>query len=254
MNATLRAAEAATSPARYIEAQDLSGLFNQRSFQFEHNLAGNPLFSLPRLERLAQRLLEDRSQRSVRWQSSVAPVDAGWNVPIRQELDSLNEAIADLGNSGSWILLYSVQRDPEYRQLLDDLMTEIIALTGVKPEDITWQDAYVFMASPGSVTPYHIDHEASIWTAKDPAILPDTEIELYYMGDHNRAKCKEEYRHRADAYDLWAGTGVLHPTRAAHGFKNGSDFRSRLASTSACVTSTAKQRSTRSIHCFAWEG
>lgn len=51
---------------------------------------------------------------------------------------------------------------------------EIIELTGVRPEDVTWQDAYVFMASPGSVTPYHIDHEASIWTVKDPAILPDT--------------------------------------------------------------------------------
>lgn len=236
MNATLRAAEAAISPARYIEAQDLSGLFNQRSFQFQHNLAGNPLFSLPRLERLAQRLLEDRSQRSVRWQSSVSPVDAGWNVPIRQELDSLNEAIANLGNSGSWILLYSVQRDPEYRQLLDDLMAEIIALTGVKPDDVTWQDAYVFMASPGSVTPYHIDHEAtfllqihgareaSIWTAKDSAILPDTEIERYYMGDLNAAKYKEEYRSRADCYDLRAGTGVHHPTRAAHAFRNGSDY------------------------------
>ncbi len=236
MSVALQTEQPIYGAGRLIEAEDLSERFNNRSFQFNHNLAGNPLFSLPRLEQLAKRLLEDRTRRNVRWQSSDSPVDAGWNVPTKTELESLDQAIAGLGDSNSWILLYSVQRDPEYRSLLDDLMAEIISLTGVRAESITWQDAYIFMASPHSVTPYHIDHEATflfqihgareanIWSAKDTAILPDREIERYYMGDLNAAVYKAERHNSADFYDLRSGTGVHHPSRAAHSFRNGGEY------------------------------
>jgi hypothetical protein len=221
---------------RLIEADDFSKDFNRSSFQFTHNLADNFLFSLPRLAQLAERLLQDKKNRSVRWQSSDSPVSAGWSVPIKQEMDSLNAAISNLNKSGSWILLYSVQRDPLYNYLLGKLMDEIVALTGIDPADITWQDAYVFMASPGAVTPFHIDHEATflfqihgarsanIWSAEDPAVIPDIEVENYYMGDLNAAKYRPENQSKAAVYDLRMGTGVHHPSRAAHAFKNGDDY------------------------------
>ncbi len=40
-------------------------------------------------------------------------------------------------------------------------MAEILADTGCSREDVTWEDAYIFLASPNAVTPYHIDHEAT---------------------------------------------------------------------------------------------
>lgn len=210
--------------------------FNKNAFLFSHALAGHPLFTLPRLARLAERLLGETQGRNIRWQSSGAPVDAGWDVPLNDKIESVNEAIANLASSGSWVLLYSVQRDPEYRALLDQLMEEILENTGLSRDAVTWEDAYVFLASPGSTTPYHIDHEATflfqihgnrtanIWSAHDRSILSDQEIEAYYAGDFNAARYREENQRRAAVFALDAGKGVHHPSRAPHWFRNGNDY------------------------------
>jgi len=210
--------------------------FNQTSFLFSHNLAGNPLFSLPRLAELAKTLLADGRSRNVRWQISDVPVDAKWNAPLYKQQEKLTEAIANLEKSGSWVLLYSVQRDPEYRALLDQVMGDIETITSLERDQITWQDAYIFMASPASVTPYHIDHEATflfqvhgdrqanIWNADDRSVLSEVEIERYYMGDLGAANYKPESQNKANVYALSAGKGVHHPTRAPHWFKNGSAY------------------------------
>jgi len=228
--------------------------FNKRSFQFSHNLVGHRLFSLPRLAELAKKLLADTSTRSVRWQAGGAPVDAGWAVPLNEKVESVNEAISNLAESGSWVLLYSVQRDPEYRALLDQLMTEILADTGCSRDDVTWEDAYIFLASPNAVTPYHIDHEATflfqihgdrtanIWDANDRSVLSDKEIEKYYTGDLNAAKYTVEKQSKATVYALNQGTGVHHPSKAPHAFKNG-DIYSIALGIHFCVRDCDRQAS-----------
>jgi hypothetical protein len=207
--------------------------FNQRSFIFSHNLAGNPLFERPRLVELAKRGLAERGPSSLHWMTSEAPVEAKWNIPAFTQKEKVTEAIANLETAKSWVLLYSVQRDPAYRALLDTVMREIEIVTELQCSEITWQDAYIFMASPYSVTPYHIDHEATflfqmygdrlanIWNANDGSVLTDPEIESYYVGDLGAATYKPENQSKADVYELSPGKGVHHPVRAPHWFKNG---------------------------------
>ncbi|MDE1992102.1 MAG: hypothetical protein KGI75_06340 [Rhizobiaceae bacterium] len=229
--------------------------FNKKSFQFSHNLVGHRLFSLPRLAELAKTLLADTTTRSVRWQAGGAPVDAGWAVPLNEKVESVNEAISNLAESGSWVLLYSVQRDPEYRALLDQLMSEILSDTGCRREDVTWEDAYIFLASPNAVTPYHIDHEATflfqvhgnrtanIWDANDRSVLQEKEIEKYYAGDLNAAKYTVEKQAKATVYALNQGTGVHHPSKAPHAFKNG-DIYSIALGIHFCVRECDQQAAT----------
>jgi hypothetical protein len=210
--------------------------FNRTSFMFGHNLAGHPLFERARLAELAIASLAKRGPKSVRWQNSDSPIDAGWDVPLNKQLDNLAAAIANVEKSKSWVLLYSVQHEPEYRSLLDDVMEEIGIVTDVKQDDITWQDAYIFIASPHSLTPYHIDHEltflfqvygerrASLWNPEDRAVLTETEIERYYAGDLNAAVYKRENQYKSNVYTLSAGRGVHHPSLAPHSYQNGSTY------------------------------
>lgn len=212
--------------------------FNRTSFQFSHHLAGDELFELPRLATLANKLLAEGGPSSVRWQIGDIPVDTKWaDVPLSGQQDKVAEAISQLSESGSWVLLYSVQNDPAYAALLDCILEEIGRITELNlAEEMTWKDAYIFIASPGSVTPYHIDHEATflfqvhgqrvanIWEPDDRSVLTDQEIEEYYIGDLGAANYRETNQERAKVYDLAAGTGVHHPMLSPHCFKNGSEY------------------------------
>ena len=212
--------EASTTSRRVFTSDkaDFQKNFNRAPFQFSHNLSGHPLFELTRLQTLANRILaEHRESKGVLWQNHNAP----------------GEAIANLDKSGSWVLLYSVQSDPEYSALLNQIIDELEEMAGGFKQDISIKDAYIFLASPQSVTPYHIDHEttflfqvhgnrtANIW---DRSIVPENELENYYMGYLSAAKYKEENLAKAHTYALNAGTGVHHPSCAPHAFKNGEAY------------------------------
>lgn len=211
--------------------------FNKTSFQFHHNLVGHPLFELPALADLANYLLEKRGASSMLWNSSNVPVGKKWSeCSFHEQREGVADAIQRINESGSWVLLYSVQNHPAYAQLLDQAFGEIAAFTGERQEEITWKDAYIFIASPGSVTPYHIDHEATflfqvhgrrvanIWERDDYTVLTEAEREQYYVGNLSAANYRAEHQERAKVYDLNMGTGVHHPMLAPHWFKNGSDY------------------------------
>ena len=202
---------------------DFRDRFNRRSFQFKHNLGGSRLFELPRLVSLAETLLELQGPSSVAWTSSNAELNFRWSdMKKKDRRESLTAAIQNLETSGSWMLLYRVQTDPVYRNLMNQVIAEVAQLSGEEEleRDITWRDAYIFLASPLSVTPYHIDHEstflfqihgrreANIWNREEPGVLPDTEKEAYYGGNLSAATYRTENQSKASVYDMVAGTGV----------------------------------------------
>jgi len=209
-------------------------LYNRHSFQFQHHLSGNPLFELPRLARLAELL----GPANVLQFSSDAAFNLKWTgMHVKDHREKITEAIAQLQKSGSWLLLYRAQTDPEYRVLMNQIIAEIEARAGLPLEpQITWRDAYVFLASPFAVTPYHIDHEstflfqihgqreANIWDREDRSVLTDPELESYYYGNLSAANYQECNQAKARIYSMGAGTGVHHPCLAPHAFKNGATY------------------------------
>jgi hypothetical protein len=212
--------------------------FNKNSFLFSHNLAGNPLFTLPRLTTLAETLLKKEGPKALRWKNSDAPIDAKWvQLPPSEQISSVSDAIQNLDKSGSWVVLYRVQNDPEYKAILEQALDDIEEMIGhpLRPE-ITWADSYIFMASPHALTPYHIDHEiaclmqvhgnrmAYLWDPNDRSVLTEEELENYYMGEMGAGTYREENQPKAYAYKMDAGKGVHHPVLAPHYYKNGDDY------------------------------
>jgi len=220
------------------EGTKFRGDFNKNAFLFTHNLAGNPLFTLPRLTALAEFLIKKEGPGCVRWKNAEAPVDAKWEQrPPSEQLANVSEAIQNLDKSGSWVVLYRVQQDPEYSAILEQALDDIEEMIGhpLRPE-ITWKDSYIFMASPHALTPYHIDHEtaflmqvhgdrkAYLWDQTDRSVVTDQEIEAYYMGDLGAGTYKEENKAKAHEFAMDAGKGVHHPVLAPHYYQNGDDY------------------------------
>ena len=236
---TLDQSAAATAKKHVIEPDPkFRNDFNHNSFLFSHSLVGNPLFELPRLTQLAEFLIKKEGPSSVRWKNADAPVDAKWaQLPPSEQVANVSDAIRNLQASGSWVVLYRVQNDPEYSAILEQALDDIEEMIGrpLRPE-ITWKDSYIFMASPHALTPYHIDHEtaflmqvhgnrmAYLWDQKDPSVLTQEEIENYYMGDLGAGTYREENKDKAYAYHMDAGKGVHHPVLAPHYYKNGDDY------------------------------
>ncbi len=212
--------------------------FQINSFLFGHNLVGHPLFELPRLTTLAETLLKQEGPSTLRWKNSDAPVDAKWDQKAPSEqIANVSDAIQNLDKSGSWVVLYRVQNDPEYKAILEQALDEMEEMIG-RPlrSELTWKDAYIFMGSPHAVTPYHIDHESTclmqvrgnrtayLWDQKDRSILTEQEIEQYYLGDIGAATFSDQQLEKAYTYKMDAGTGVHHPSLAPHSYKNGDTY------------------------------
>ena len=223
-------------PTRIIEPEPrFRDDFDRNHFSFRHNLSANPLYSLPALTELAERLLKIEGPSAIRWKNSEAAVDDKWGQkPPSEQIASVTEAIRNLDKSGSWVVLYRVQQVPEYSAILEQVLNEIEEMSG-KPlhSELTWKDSYIFMASPNATTPYHIDHEcaclmqvhgdrvAHLWDPKDRSVLSEFEIEEYYMGDIGSANYSEKKLDKATVYHMTGGTGVHHPSLAPHAYKNG---------------------------------
>lgn len=235
--ATPEAFHPAGLPSRILEGDPelFHEHFNRRSFAFRHNLAGHPLFELPRLVELA-RLLWATGQGEAALHAGDMSVDQRWDEAPRR-LMSVLDAIARIHTSGSWVLLKSAQLDPEYRAVLDQGMEELEELTRFPlRREITWLDAYVFLASPRSVTPFHIDHESvfllqvhgqkdvHLFDPGDRSLLTEGEIERYYAGDLSAAAFSEEKEKKANIYSLAPGLAVHNPSRGPHWVQNGDDY------------------------------
>lgn len=85
---------------------------------FRHNLSRHPLFQLPRLARLAHDLMPAEKCRFIQpTATQTSKFSHASAVPRGQSIDALFEHIE---KPGTWLALYDIQTDPEYRVLLDE--------------------------------------------------------------------------------------------------------------------------------------
>ena len=225
---------APTGPARVFEGEP--GLFrerfNRKSFEYRHTLGNHPLFELPRIADLAMKLW-GTGKGLVTMKSGDTSVAGGWaDMPGKSM--SLVKAIRELPESGAWLMLKNVFLDPEYKELMDQGYRDLAELAGLDVErDVSWPDAYIFIASPRSITPYHFDHESTFlmqihgektYNIFDRAELTEEEIEQYYLGDLSSARYRDEAQSRAAVYHLRPGLGVHQPPRAPHWVRNGDEY------------------------------
>ena len=216
------------NPLAPIDAETFRTHFNRKPFRIGHRLTDHPLFALPRLIELAQCL-----------PAAQVEYNAG-NLPVSQDPTatplnglSITETIRRIEECRSWMVLKNVEADGEYADLLDACLDAIAPHSEPLAPGMTRREGFVFISSPGSVTPFHIDPEnnfllqirgskqAELFDSQDRTVLSESDIEAFYTGAHRNLVYKDEYANRGEVFDLVPGEGLHFPVIAPHWVKNG---------------------------------
>lgn len=204
--------------------------FGVRPFAVRHHLSDHPLFAIERLLKLAETLPEDR----VEYNAGALPVGLDPGLTPRTGL-SIADTIQRIQDCKSWMVLKNVERDPDYAALLDACLQEVAATGHSAAQEMGQREAFVFLSSPGSITPFHIDPEQNfllqirgqkfitVFDAQDRTLLPENELERFFNGGHRNLSFREEWQSRGTTYELWPGDGVHVPVTAPHWVRNGSE-------------------------------
>lgn len=211
-----------------LEQQTFDERFNRRPFVIGHQLSDHPLFQLPRLIELAQALPAHRVE-----------YNAG-ELPVSQDPDrtphnglSIPETIRRIEECRSWMVLKNVELDADYSDLLDSCLAEVRQLSDRVSPGMKHKEGFIFISSPGSVTPFHIDPEnnfllqirgrkqVSMFSQTDRHVVTEESLENFFSGGHRNLPFEDSYNARGEIFELLPGDGLHFPVAAPHWVQNG---------------------------------
>lgn len=194
---------------------------------FVHALGQHPLLELDALADLAEAL----PAASIEYNFADLPIGIDGKpdptgIPI-------GETIRNIGATGSWAALKNIEQHPAYAALLaallDELRPQIEAATGRMMKT----QGFVFITSPGGVTPYHFDPEHNIllqirgskvmtqFPAGDVRYAPDEVHETYHTGGGRELTWRDELASGGREFAIAAGEALFVPVMAPHFVRNG---------------------------------
>lgn len=215
-------------PLAELEEATFRDCFNRRPFKIEHHLADHPLFDLARLVELAQCLPESR----VEYNPGNLPVSHDPGQTPRNGL-TIEETIARIEECNSWMVLKNVELDAEYGALLDACLDAMRPYTERVAPGMCRREGFIFISSPGSVTPFHIDPENNfllqirgqkevyLFDRNDRVVISEQDVESFFAGAHRNVPFDDAFRNRGEHFDLLPGQGLHFPVAAPHWVKNG---------------------------------
>ena len=209
--------------------------FNRRAFPFKHRLHESGLFELPRLAKLAEFLFEQGGPRDVYNAAAGKRFGQAFAKNGERGLEP-GRAINEIETSDSWMVLKRVERDPDFRQLVDECLAQVAAVVPeLRPERVKKAEGFIFVTSPGGITPFHIDPQWSflaqirgdktyrIYDVLDHDVISPGEIEDYYSGNVMAAHYAPEKDAKATIFALKPGMCANQPLHAPHSAHVGDD-------------------------------
>ncbi|HEX7854228.1 MAG TPA: cupin-like domain-containing protein [Sphingobium sp.] len=193
-----------------------------------HQLVGHPLLTVDAIAALAERLPES----FVEYNPGKLPLGITAEDTPRPAL-SITETIRTIGENGSWMVLKNVERDPAYGALLDEALEPLRAIVEPLTGPMEHREAFIFLTSPGSVTPFHMDPEHNIllqiqggkvmtvFPSGDDALVPPEKSEAFAMGGHRNLVWDETFAASGIEVPLEPGDAILVPVKAPHFVRNG---------------------------------
>jgi hypothetical protein len=193
-----------------------------------HRLAGHPLLSRAALAALADRL----PASSMEYNLGVLPLGVRAEDMPANGLDAAG-TIRTIDANRSWIVLKNVEQDAAYAALLDGALADLAPIVARATGPMLHREAFLFLSSPGSVTPFHMDPEHNIllqiagekvmtvFPAGDPAIVPPARSEAFHAGGHRNLPWEDRFAATGEPVRLTPGDAVLVPVKAPHHVRNG---------------------------------
>jgi hypothetical protein len=198
-----------------------------------HQLMGHPLLELPSLIDLAKRLEVTGSVRS--HGDDATPATDFTTAPKAHPIKlSVDETIRRIESSKAWMALHNIQNDPTYRMLVDEVLDYVKPMVEEKDPGMCHRAGWIFVTSPGAITPYHMDHEhnfilqvlgkktINVFDPLDRSIVTEPSLELFHAKlSRDLVVYKDEFQKKAHVFEAEPGMGAYMPTTAPHWVKNG---------------------------------
>lgn len=206
----------------------MATLYPLRAGLLHHCLPDHPLLSLEALAKLGESL----PASEVEYNPGDIPIGIRPEDVPSNGL-SIGETIRTIDSNGSWAVLKNIENVPAYRTLLMDLLGELEPVVVPRTGAMLTPQGFIFISSPGSITPYHFDPEHNIllqlrgdkvmnvWPAGDERFAHRREHERYHTGGHRNLPWEEAYKDNAQQVPLAPGDAVLMPVMAPHFVANG---------------------------------
>jgi Cupin-like domain len=224
-------------PLIELDRSQARAKFHRAPFAMRHGLVGHDLFTLPRLVELAKSMPRDRIEyNSGKLEPGVRPEDVpGIAMPAE-------DVIRSIENADAWLVIKGVERDPAYRAVLHDFLTEVSSAAG--PDTARFEDlqGFIFVSSAGSVTPFHFDAEENIlvqirgdkyvhiFDNDDRSLVPEKSLELS-PSKHRNQSYRVEFERRAQVFALTPGDAVHIPYLWPHWVHTGGSWCVSMAMT-----------------------
>jgi hypothetical protein len=146
---------------------------------------------------------------------------------------SVEQTIKQIEDCNSWMVLKYVEKDPEYRRLLDACLDEIQSVIDIVDPGMSGRHGFIFITSPRSITPFHLDPEygtllqirgsktVKTLDISDRNALTEQAIEGFFSDPRIDPQFKEEYGEKAARFTLRPGEGLHLPYIIPHWVENG---------------------------------
>ncbi len=221
---------AAPSSLLGIDPAEFAANFTQVPFFIRHTLGQHPLFQVERLLQLAREL----PPSCIEYNAGQIPMSIEHEKTPANGL-SPEETIRRIAECKSWLVLKHVQRDPAYSALLNECMAEIAAHSEAIAPGMCSPQAFIFLTSPGSITPIHIDPEHNfllqirgskivhLYDGRDRKLLPETQLEHFYCDRGRNMVYHDWFEEKGWTFDLQPGAGLHFPVTYPHWVQNGEE-------------------------------
>ncbi len=206
----------------------MAALYPVKAGRLGHGLGDHPLLTLEALATLGERL----PTAQVEYNPGDIPIGIRPE-DIPSNGLSIGETIRTIDANRSWAVLKNIESEPKYRALLMDLLSELEAVVAPRTGAMLTPQGFIFISSPGSITPFHFDPEHNIllqlrgtkvmhvWPAGDERFASRVEHERYHTGGHRNLPWDDAFRDGAQQVPLAPGDAVLMPVMAPHFVANG---------------------------------
>ena len=217
----------------------LDAAYPEESAKLTHRLTSHPLLTLDALVALGAAL----PKASVEYNPGNLPIGiAPEDVPSPKL--SIAETIRSIEDNGSWMVLKRIEQHPDYARLLAETLAEIEPLVKERTGGMLGQEGFIFVSSPGAVTPFHFDPEHNIllqvrgskvmtvFPNNDESLVSAEAVEAFHMGEHHRNQPWQEcFAEKGRAVPLSPGEAIYVPVKAPHWVQNGPEVSISLSIT-----------------------
>lgn len=242
----------AAPPLVTLDPAQHAARFARLPYRIQHTLASHPLLQLPALIELCKRLPGGK----VEYNAGDLPLTQDPYATPGNGL-SAEETLRRIRECDSWLVLKYVEQDPPYRAVLDACLDEIARHGGADPASYFKRAAFIFVSSPGSMTPLHIDPEnnfllqvagnktMSTFDRLDRRVVAERDLERFASGGHRNLSPDPSTLPAPEVHELRPGDGLHVPMHAPHFVRNGSEV-------SISLSVTFQTRASDTAHAVYW--